>query len=134
MSGVCAPWPGNRNTVGSVSVGCFDIGATVAKGSAGGKRCALNSPARGAVTAASGALCRRARCAPCPALAVQRHRRRQPELLRALDRLGTVAGAELAIDRARVLLDGVRREVERSGDLAVGLAAGDVRQHLALAR
>ena len=38
----------------------------------------------------------------------------QPEPLRALHRLGAVADLELAIQRARVLLDGVRREEQRA--------------------
>src|ERR1700720_4600108 len=57
----------------------------------------------------------------------------QPEALRALHGVGAVARAELAIERAGVLLDGVRREEQRGGDLAVGGAAGDQREDLALA-
>src|SRR3954452_13071766 len=60
--------------------------------------------------------------------------RRQPEPLRALDRLGPVAHAELAIQPAGVLLDGVRREEQLRGDLAVGRAGGDQLEDLALAR
>ena len=48
----------------------------------------------------------------------------QPEPLRALDRLGAVADLELAVQRARVLLDRVRREEQRVGDLGVGRARG----------
>src|SRR5215211_7815383 len=59
--------------------------------------------------------------------------RDQPDPLGLLDRLGAVAGAELAIQRGRVLLDGVRREEQPLGDLAVGGAAGHGLEHLALA-
>ena len=47
---------------------------------------------------------------------------RQAEPLGALHRLGAVAHAELAVERARVLLHGVRREEEALGDLLVGRA------------
>ena len=43
----------------------------------------------------------------------------------ALDSLGAVAHLELAIDRARVLLDRVRGQVELLGDLPVGGTRGD---------
>ena len=46
----------------------------------------------------------------------------QPDPLGALHRLGAVARLELAVDRARVLLDRVRREVQLLGDLLVGRA------------
>ena len=42
----------------------------------------------------------------------------QAELAATLDSLGAGRDVELAVDRARVRLDGVEREVERGGDLA----------------
>ena len=45
-----------------------------------------------------------------------------------LHRLGAVRDAELAVERAGVLLDRVRREEEAVGDLAVGGARGDQRR------
>ena len=48
--------------------------------------------------------------------------------------VGAVARLELAIQGARVLLDGVRREVQAGGDLAVGGAGRHQLQDLLLAR
>ena len=61
---------------------------------------------------------------------------RRPRSARAgtrCDRLGTGAGAELRLRVANVRLHGCRRELEQLGDLAVGSAPGEQRQHLALA-
>src|SRR4051794_30819712 len=57
----------------------------------------------------------------------------QAQALGALDGLGPVADPELAVERARVLLDGVRRKMETVGDLLVGGARGHQLDHLALA-
>ena len=54
-------------------------------------------------------------------------------LLGALNGLGAVACPELSIQRAAVLLDGVRREIQLLGDLPVGRTVGDQVQHFALA-
>src|SRR5215210_4876142 len=59
--------------------------------------------------------------------------RDQAQPLGLLHGLGAVAHAELAIERGGVLLDGVRGEEEPLGDLAVGRAARDEVEHLALA-
>src|SRR4051812_44905754 len=58
-------------------------------------------------------------CAELPGL------RDQAKTLGFLDGLGAVADGELAVQRRRVLLDGVGRQIERRGDLAVGGAGGD---------
>ncbi len=58
----------------------------------------------------------------------------EPEPLRALHGLRAVADLELAVQLARVLLDGVGREEQRLGDLRVGGARGDQVEHLLLAR
>src|SRR5262245_14030117 len=52
----------------------------------------------------------------------------------ALSGLGTVTDAELVQDVADVRLDGPRRNRERVGNLAVGQAVGQHRQHVVLAR
>src|SRR4051812_16463366 len=57
----------------------------------------------------------------------------QPEPLRPLDSLGAIADLQLAIQRARVLLDRVRRQVQLRRDLRVGGALGDQVEDLALA-
>src|SRR5438067_1389388 len=80
------------------------------------------------------------RC-PSRSMASRLSRTRQPgerlseqaDPLGELHRLCAVAGPELPIQRTRVLLDGVRREEQPIGDLAVGGAGGDQVQHLALA-
>src|SRR4051795_605361 len=51
--------------------------------------------------------------------------RDKPEPLRLLHGFGAVADVELAVQARRVLLDRVRGEEQRAGDLAVGRAAGD---------
>src|SRR5918998_4684675 len=48
--------------------------------------------------------------------------------------LGAVVRAELAVDVARVGLDGAHGDEEVSGDLRVGLARGEEAQHLQLSR
>src|SRR5438270_308084 len=58
---------------------------------------------------------------------------RKAQPLRALDGLGAVGHAELAVQRARVLLHRVRRQVEPARDLAVGRSGRDQLEHLALA-
>ena len=57
----------------------------------------------------------------------------EAQLLGARDRSATPADAQLAIDLAIVPLDGVDREVEFLGDLAVREAGGDEAQDLHLA-
>ena len=49
------------------------------------------------------------------------------------DGLGAVSDSQLAIDVARVLLDGGQRHVELPGDLLVRHALGDKLEHLQLA-
>src|SRR6059058_2601818 len=72
-----------------------------------------------------------------PALPARAPRRRasvqQPELLRSLDRLRAVARAYLLVQRARVVLDRVRRQDQALGNLPVRLAGGHHFEHLALA-
>src|SRR3954469_3285975 len=58
--------------------------------------------------------------------------RDQAQTLGLLHGLGAVADAQLAIQRRRVLLDRVRREIQRRRDLAVGGSRGDGLDHLAL--
>src|SRR5690349_9470933 len=58
----------------------------------------------------------------------------QAQPLRALHGLGPIADLELAVDAAGVLLDGVWRQVELIGDLAVGGAGDQQSEHVALAR
>src|SRR5277367_1283634 len=53
--------------------------------------------------------------------------------LGALDGVRAVARAQLAVERARVLLDGVRRQIEGPGDLAIGRSPGDQTEDLRLA-
>src|SRR5450755_2840360 len=57
----------------------------------------------------------------------------QADPLGALDRLGAVADPELPIQRARVLLDRVAREVQLAGDLGVGGARSHQLEHGTLA-
>src|SRR5919197_5570005 len=59
--------------------------------------------------------------------------RNEPDPLRLLHGFGPIPRAELAIERGGVLLDGVRRQEQALGDLAVGGAGGDGLEHLALA-
>jgi hypothetical protein len=51
----------------------------------------------------------------------------------ALRRLGAVAHAELAVERAGVFLDRLGADVHRRRDLSVGGPGADQRQHLTLA-
>src|SRR4051794_30917669 len=74
-------------------------------------------------------LCRNAAFAQRPALPTSVE---DAEPLRPKDRLGAVASPDLAVERAGVVLDRVRREVEPLGDLAVGRARRDHVEHLPL--
>ena len=58
----------------------------------------------------------------------------QPALKRDRDGLCPGVGPELGLRVANVRLHGRRRELEQGGDLAVGVPAGQQRQHLALTR
>ena len=57
----------------------------------------------------------------------------QAELARPVEGLGAVSRAELAVDVARVALDGADGDEEVPSNLRVGLARGEEVQHLALA-
>src|SRR5215217_607024 len=47
-------------------------------------------------------------------------------------RLGTAARPQLAVETVDVGLDGAHRDAELTGDLLVGIAGGDEREHLEL--
>jgi hypothetical protein len=58
---------------------------------------------------------------------------KDPPGVRAGDGLGALVDAELAVHAGRVALDGAERDIEPLGDLVVGQALGNERQHLVLA-
>src|SRR3954471_12914614 len=115
ISGVWLPWPG-KSAAGSVALLTPAPSPTRTSGHTLGDRL---PPARGVGHPLCGSAPRRLRD--------------QAQALGLLHRFGAVAHAELAIQRGGVLLDGVRAEIQRAGDLAVGRARGDRLQHLALA-
>ena len=115
MPCVWLPWPGKRIAVSAAAIATRRI--LVRPAAAGDAPGRADPPDRGA--------CRGVR-----------RRGRQTRIFRRCAwrvGLGPVADAELAVDRAGVLLDRVRREVQVAGDLFVGRAGGDQREDLLLA-
>ena len=115
MSAVWLPWPGKR--IASVGWGCHRWDIAPPQAGVGDRR-APDPPEWGGQRRSGGAGGRA---------------RGQVEALGLLGRLGPVADAELAVDRAGVLLDRVRREVQVVGDLFVRRAGRDQREDLLLA-
>src|SRR4051794_6600484 len=118
MSSVWLPWPGKTTAVRSAS----GMSHTVPPPPDMATPSRVRTPRSGGFTGPGGGSIRKSV-----------RLREQPAPLGVLDGLGAIADAELAIQRARVLLDGVGGEKEVLADLAIGGALGNEMKDLALA-